>query len=86
MQEREPKPKSEPDIREIYAQLKRGVGHEHVTDANAGELIAMAREYGDTDIETLLREWLAPCSPHSGKMPSTIAPTPGFNREHVKHR
>lgn len=86
MQEREPKIKGTMDPREIYAQLKRGIGHQHVTDDNVDELIAMAREYGDGELEAQLREWQAPCSAHSGKMPSTIAPTPGFNRENVKHR
>ena len=36
-------------------------------------------------VETLLREWQAPCSDGSEGVPSTIAPTRGFNREHVKH-
>jgi len=73
------------DLLEIYRQLKRGVGHEHVTDDNVFELIALAQRDGHTLLEQQLREWQAPCSDGSNGVPSTIAPTKGFNREHVKH-
>ncbi len=73
------------DLSEIYRQLKRGVGHEHVTDDNVFELIALAQRDGNTQLEQQLREWQAPCSDGSNGVPSTIAPTKGFNREHVRH-
>jgi hypothetical protein len=73
------------DLLEIYRQLKRGVGHEHVTDGNVFELIALAQRDGHMLLEQQLREWQAPCSDGSNGVPSTIAPTKGFNREHVKH-
>jgi hypothetical protein len=50
-------------IDEIYAQLKRGLGHEHVTDANVLELIRMAQVDGHTVLAEELREWQAPCRP-----------------------
>jgi hypothetical protein len=50
-------------IDEIYAQLKRGLGHEHVTDANVHELIGMAQRDGHPVLAEELREWQAPCRP-----------------------
>ena len=73
------------DLNEVYRQLKRGVGHEWVHDDNVFALIDIAVQDGNRQIETLLREWQAPCSDGSEGVPSTIAPTRGFNREHVKH-
>ena len=55
------KPRAQID--EIYAQLKRGLGHEHVTDANVPELIQMAQLDGNAVIAEELREWQAPCKP-----------------------
>lgn len=68
----------------IYRDLKKGVGHELVNDANVFELIDLAVQDGNARIEALLREWQAPCSDGSQGVPSTIAPTRGFNREHVR--
>ena len=72
------------DPTEIYRKLKRGLGHELVTDANVDALIALAEQDGHLLLQQELREWRAPCSDGSEGVPSTIAPTRGFNREHVK--
>ncbi|HET9642462.1 MAG TPA: hypothetical protein VFP68_03670 [Burkholderiaceae bacterium] len=69
----------------IYRKLKKGVGHELVTDENVFALIDIAARDGNKHIEALLREWQSPCSDGSEGVPSTIAPTKGFNRENVKH-
>jgi hypothetical protein len=73
------------ELLQIYQELKAGKGHEHVNDDNVFALIALAQRYGDPLIEQLLREWQAPCSDGSNGVPATIAPTPGFNRQNVKH-
>jgi hypothetical protein len=69
---------------EIYARLKRGVGRELVNDDNVFALIERAERDHHTILATELREWQAPCSSVQ-EVPSTIAPTRGFNRENVKH-
>jgi hypothetical protein len=71
-------------INEIYAQLVRGFGHQHVDDDNVFALIAQAERDGHQILATELREWQAPCS-RVETVPSTMAPTRGFNRENVKH-
>jgi hypothetical protein len=73
------------DLNPIYQKLKVGQGHELVNDDNVFALIAMAERYGDKLIEQTLREWQAPCSDGSNGVPSTIAPTRGFNRDNAKH-
>ena len=73
------------ELLQIYQQLKTGTGHQRVTDGNVFALIELAQRYGDELIEKMLREWQAPCSDGSNGVPVTIAPTKGFNREHVKH-
>jgi hypothetical protein len=45
----------------IYQKLKVGLGHELVNDENVHELILMASQYGDSLVETLLREWQSSC-------------------------
>lgn len=70
------------EIEDIYRQLTRGLGHERVTDDNVFELIRRAEEDGRQILAQELREWQSPCNPDA---PSTIAPTPGFNRENRKH-
>lgn len=72
------------ELLEIYRLLKRGLGHERVTDDNVFALIDIAQRDGNRQIEALLREWQSPCSDGSEGVPSTIAPTRGFNREHAK--
>ena len=72
------------ELKEIYRQLKLGMAHERVNDENVETLIAMAMRNGDTQVETLLREWAAPCE-DDADMPSVIAPTPGFDKANVKH-
>ncbi len=78
-------PTSPDDIDNIYRELTRGLGHEHVNDDNVFKLIDRAEQDGRSDIAQLLREWQAPCSDGSDGVPKTIAPTKGFNRENVKH-
>lgn len=78
-------PATDDELIRIYQALKRGTGHELVTDANVFALIDLASRYGDRLVEQLLREWQAPCSDGSNGVPSTIAPTRGFNREHTRH-
>jgi hypothetical protein len=46
---------------EIYQQLRRGLGHEHVTDDNVFALIERAERDGHSILATELREWQAPC-------------------------
>lgn len=48
-------------LTQIYHKLKLGTGRELVNDGNVQELIQIAHGYGDELVETLLREWEAPC-------------------------
>jgi len=70
------------EIEDIYRALTRGLGHERVTDDNVFDLIRRAEEDGRSVLAQELREWQSPCNPDA---PSTIAPTPGFDRENKKH-
>jgi len=79
-----PLPAPNDELLAIYQELKTGRGHHRVTDDNVFQLAAIASHYGDRLIEQLLREWQAPCSDGSNGVPSTIAPTRGFNRDHAK--
>ena len=81
----QPVPEPTDEVKEIYRQLKLGMAHERVNDENVDTLIGMAARNGDTEIETLLREWAAPCDTDDD-MPGAIAPTAGFNQENVKRR
>lgn len=74
-----------PPIDEIYRQLTRGLGHQFVNDDNVFELIDRAERDRHTVLAQELREWQSPCGPDTGSVPSTIAPTKGFNKENVKH-
>jgi hypothetical protein len=74
----------DPTIDEIYAKLTRGVGRELVNDDNVFALIDRAERDRHTILATELREWQAPCSSVQ-QVPTTMAPTKGFNRENVKH-
>lgn len=71
-------------IDEIYARLTRGLGHELVNDDNVFALIERAERDRNTTLAVELREWQAPCSSVQ-QVPTTMAPTKGFNRENVKH-
>lgn len=74
------------DTKEIYRQLKIGVGHEHVNDQNVFDLIALAVLDGNAPLEQQLREWQSPCSDDAPEARPTIAvPTGGFNQQYVKH-
>jgi hypothetical protein len=78
-------PDNPTDPQHIYRQLKLGLGHELVNDQNVHALIDLARQDGHQLLEKELREWHAPCNADDSGLPSTIAPTPGFNKTHVKH-
>ena len=73
------------DPQHIYRQLKLGLGHELVTDANVFDLIALAQKDGNQLLATELREWQAPCSDSDDGPRPTMAPTRGFNKDNVKH-
>lgn len=73
-----------PSIDEIYKRLTRGLGHELVNDGNVFALIERAERDRRTQLAVELREWQAPCS-SVAQVPTTMAPTAGFNKEHVKH-
>ena len=49
------------DLDSVYQALVHGVGHELVTDANVGALIARADADRHTVLAAELREWRAPC-------------------------
>lgn len=49
------------DIQAIFRSLKRGGGREKVNDANVDSLIALAKEYGEVQLEYLLSEWRSEC-------------------------
>lgn len=78
-------PGTDEDIAAIYRLLRKGLGHERVNDGNVFALIERATRNGHTQLATELREWQAPCSDGSEGVPSTIAPTRGFNRDNAKH-
>jgi hypothetical protein len=72
------------DIETIYRRLIRGLGHELVNDDNVAALIKRALQDEHTVLVQELREWQMPCGPGGG-LPSTIAPTRGFNKENARH-
>lgn len=49
------------DLQDIYRQLEKGVGHELVNDENVEGLIQLARQHGNTLLETTLNEWRSSC-------------------------
>lgn len=49
------------DLDQVFDELKRGFGHEHVNDANVDALIARAHEAGRRLLEKELREWKSRC-------------------------
>ena len=59
----------EESLAAIYHKLRAGMGHELVNDGNVHELISIAQGYGDELVETLLREWEAPCGVVGGTPP-----------------
>ena len=69
------------DVEDVYRELVRGLGHEHVNDDNVDALIRRADADGHTVLATELREWQAACG---RDVPSTIAPSAGFNRDNAK--
>jgi hypothetical protein len=64
-----------------YQQLVKGAGRELVNDDNVDALIRRAEQDDHRVLATELREWQAACG---RDVPSTIAPTAGFNRENAK--
>ena len=73
------------EIEDIYRQLIRGNGRERVNDKNVFALIDRAARDGRDVLERELREWLSLRGDAMGDVPGALAPTRGFNREHVKH-
>jgi len=71
-------------VEDVYRKLVKGLGHERVNDGNVDALIRRAVQDGHTVLAIELREWQATCGGRA-EVPSTIAPTRGFNKEHVKH-
>jgi hypothetical protein len=64
-----------------YQQLVKGAGRELVNDDNVDALIRRAEQDDRRVLATELREWQAACG---RDVPSTFAPTAGFNRENAK--
>jgi hypothetical protein len=57
-----PVPAANPDnLDEVFDELKRGFGHEHVNDRNVDALIERAQQAGSKVLEQELREWKAKC-------------------------
>jgi hypothetical protein len=63
---------SKQESAEIYQALRKGLGHDRVTEANVDELIGLAKDSGDAQTELLLREWRSTCGDDPA-MP-TLAP------------
>jgi hypothetical protein len=63
----------------LYHQLLKGLDHELVNEDNVDQLIARAEADGHPVLAAELREWRAGCG---RDRPSSVAPAPGFNREH----
>jgi hypothetical protein len=59
----------DPQADDLLRALRRGEGHDRVTDANVDALIRRARETGDAQVETLLREWRSPCGEDAAAAP-----------------
>ena len=74
--------RTDPDS--IFRLLKRGLGHELVSQDNVDQLIELAVAHGHRLIEQELREWHTGCGNEVAGRLGTGAPTGGFNREHVK--
>ncbi|MDN3920497.1 hypothetical protein [Roseateles violae] len=51
-----------PSTEEVYQQLRKGLGHEHVNKDNVYALIRRAEADGHRILATELREWLSDCS------------------------
>jgi hypothetical protein len=64
-----------------YQQLVKGAGRELVNDDNVDALIRRAERDEHRVLATELREWQAACG---RDVPSTIAPSAGFNRDNAK--
>lgn len=54
------------EVEDVYRLLRKGLGHEKVTDANVRALIRRAEQDGQTVLATELREWQSPCGGPSG--------------------
>lgn len=79
------KPTITPEIEEIFRQLVRGRGQEQVNEHNVAALVELASRAGRQVLERELREWQVTTDTTPSDPPPTMAPTRGFNREHVKH-
>lgn len=75
-------PDSDPEA--IFRELKTGLGHELVTDANVDAIIDVAKRHGHQLLEQELREWRSPCGERDGAL-RTSEPRPTFNKANAKH-
>jgi hypothetical protein len=61
------------DVEDIYTQLRKGLGHERVTDANVDALVRRAEQDGHGILAQELREWKAACNARSDAPNTTRA-------------
>jgi len=61
------------DVEDIYTQLRKGLGHERVTDANVDALVRRAEQDGHGILAQELREWKASCNARSDAPNTTRA-------------
>ena len=76
---------TDPEAEAIFRQLKLGLGHELVTDANVDAVLEVARRHGHVLIEQELHEWRSPCGDPTVDGPKTSAPQPPFNKANARH-
>lgn len=61
MLEQQHRPADPDEIDHVYRELRKGLGHELVTDANVKPLIERAEADGHQLLAQELREWQSPC-------------------------
>jgi hypothetical protein len=61
------------EVEEVYAQLRKGLGHERVNDANVDALVRRAEQDGHGILAQELREWKASCNAGSDVPEATRA-------------
>lgn len=61
MLEQQRRPADPEDIDHVYRELRKGLGHELVTDDNVQALIERAEADGHQVLAEELREWQSPC-------------------------
>lgn len=66
------------EVEDVYRLLRKGLGHEKVTDANVSALIRRAEQDQHSILATELREWQAGCSANgSGRNVTSPPSAPG---------